>query len=117
MPADVDPHAVSGRPPETGVLCGQCDHLNPPGSRHCSVCGSHLYVACRDCGKRSPRVLARCPYCGRRLHRPPWRRWRRSLLKNRGKINPVLVVLVIVVAFIAYKVIIMLVEYRPAPPE
>jgi hypothetical protein len=117
MPAELDSNQVNGSAAEKGVLCGQCDHVSPPGSRHCTACGSHLYVACRDCGKHSPRVLARCPHCGKRLHRTAWRRWRRSLLKKRGKINPLLVALVIAFAFVTYRIIVFLVEYRPVPPE
>jgi hypothetical protein len=102
---------------ERGVLCVKCDHLNPPTSKHCTACGSHLHVACHKCGKQSPRVLTRCPHCGFRLHRSFWRRWQRRLLKRRGRFNPVQLGLAIALAFLTYKIIVMLVEFKAPAPQ
>jgi hypothetical protein len=101
----------------SGVLCAKCDHLNPPGASQCTACGSHLHVTCTGCGQRNPRVLARCPKCGRRLHRSRWRRLKRKFFNKRWKVTPLQIILLVVLVLVAYKLIILLVEYKPTAPE
>ncbi len=54
-------------PKPKGVLCGKCEHLNPPGSRVCEHCEAKLFFDCRFCGKEIQVVAPRCPHCSRRL--------------------------------------------------
>lgn len=100
-----------------GVLCAKCEHLNPASNETCSRCGAHLYLTCPKCGHANRRVSSRCTHCGMRLHRSFWQHWRRRFASGRFKITPLQIGLAIVVALVVYKIIVMLAEYSPAPPE
>ena len=60
---DVAPAPAMALPKGRGVLCSECDHLNPSGIDECEVCHRALFSICRDCGKSRPRNLRNCPSC------------------------------------------------------
>ena len=92
------------------VACHKCEHLNPVGSRCCSLCGDHLYVTCHSCGHTNERARSRCPECGHRLHRSLWRKLRRKLLPRNTKVKPWEVGLLVVAVYVTYKLIVKLSE-------
>jgi hypothetical protein len=105
---------------ERGVLCAKCEHLNPSGLLSCEFCGSRLFIKCRSCGQTNHRVAGRCTQCGHRMHRSWWRsklrRVERKIFGRRPKITWFQIALLVVSVYAAYKVILMVVEYRPAGP-
>jgi hypothetical protein len=56
---DLAPVGKAGR----GVLCAQCEHLNPQGLEKCETCNSPLFVVCKKCSTPRPQVLEQCPVC------------------------------------------------------
>lgn len=65
-PAAADPEpARAGR----GVLCPDCDHLNPAGRETCKYCSKPLLVTCTACSTVNERVLSQCRQCGHALPR------------------------------------------------
>ncbi|MBU6402489.1 MAG: zinc ribbon domain-containing protein [Verrucomicrobia bacterium] len=102
---------------QSDVVCAKCHHLNPAAQRTCEQCGSRLYITCRNCGRRNQRVASRCAECGERLHRTAWRRWLSALGARRGKVTLLQVVTAILAAYVVYRIIVMLAEYSPPPPE
>lgn len=72
---------------QKGVLCAECEHLNPPGSESCEECEANLYKKCRHCGELNQKVLSTCRSCNRSLHRRPTRKRsfsRRSRSRRRA---------------------------------
>ena len=65
-----------------GLLCVECEHLNPSGEQVCFKCGAHLYLFCDACGHRNERVYTSCRECKRPLHRSKWSRWVEKLLRK-----------------------------------
>ena len=65
-----------------GVLCGRCEHLNPPASETCEKCGEELFVACDRCGFRNERALTYCRKCRRELPLDGWMNKLRRLLQR-----------------------------------
>lgn len=59
----MDPTREKGR----GLLCKECEHLNPSGLEQCERCDEDLYVNCHRCDHRNLRIRARCERCRRRL--------------------------------------------------
>ncbi len=107
----------AGAPPkpanERGILCAKCEHLNPGDTNVCSYCGAHLFVTCHHCGHRNQRAYSRCAHCRRRLHRSLIRKWYKWMFRGQAKAKPLHFVLMIIVVFIAYKIIVHLAEYQP----
>jgi len=62
---------------DRGLLCPQCEHLNPLGRETCERCEAHLFVECARCGHVNQRVFVRCQKCHKRLHRGLFHRSRR----------------------------------------
>lgn len=52
---------------DRGVLCAECDHLNPADRETCRYCSKSLFVTCAGCSIRNERVLSQCRKCGRSL--------------------------------------------------
>lgn len=103
-------------PPSTrkkDLDCAKCGHSNAGGLNHCTSCGARLYISCHNCGHSSARIATRCGKCGSRLHRSFWRRLEKRFFGSRAKITPLQIFLLVVVSYMAYKVIIYLAEYRP----
>jgi hypothetical protein len=96
-----------------GILCAKCEHLNPPGSDVCEYCHAHLFLSCKSCGHRNERVRTRCTECGHRLHRGFFYQLRRRLTQERNRYILVYLPLTILVSYLAYRVVIFLVDYRP----
>lgn len=48
------------------VACPSCGHVNAPGARFCSDCGSRMDAAptCAKCGEQVPAAAKFCPACG-----------------------------------------------------
>jgi uncharacterized membrane protein YvbJ len=95
------------------VECAKCGHTNAPGTNHCVLCGSRLYISCHNCGHSTMRVASRCGHCGHRLHRSLWNRAQRRFFGRNPKITPFQIILLIAFVVVAYKVIVYIVEYRP----
>jgi len=58
----------------TGVLCPDCEHLNPIQLESCEHCSAGLWSNCPDCGARNRKVDPRCIKCSRRLLKGTTRR-------------------------------------------
>lgn len=58
----------------TGVLCPDCEHLNPIQLETCEHCSAGLWSNCPDCGARNRKVDPRCRGCSRRLLKGTTRR-------------------------------------------
>ena len=111
-------NSTGGAKAEPDVPCAKCDELNPSDKHVCRVCGAHLYVSCHNCGQINPRVSPRCSQCGQRLHRSFVRKWQKKFFtKTRGKISPFQIALLVIAVAVAYKIIVMIAEYRPPPPQ
>ncbi|MEY4692335.1 MAG: hypothetical protein RIT19_2660 [Verrucomicrobiota bacterium] len=72
--SDADPQSLLPRtvetPPSTrGVLCPDCDRLNPADRDACKHCSKPLRVACPSCSAGNERVLTRCRQCGQSLRK------------------------------------------------
>lgn len=107
----------SRRSKDSAVLCAKCEHLNPGGKHSCERCGAHLYIACKDCGARNPRVHTRCDNCSRRLHRSWLSRLENRVFKRGRKLTLVQLVLLAGAVVVIYQVIVRIAEYEPpAPP-
>ena len=65
--------------PQRGVLCVECEHLNPPGGQICSECEATLFAPCAACGHRNERIYTRCAGCRRPLQRSKWSQWKEKL--------------------------------------
>lgn len=52
-----------------GVLCPDCDRLNPADRPSCKYCSRPLFVACSACSSTNERVLSQCRKCGHSLQR------------------------------------------------
>lgn len=115
--SDLEHHSTSRPESRKEVVCAKCRHPNTDGSKVCSSCGARLYVTCHKCGHRMERVLARCSHCGQRLHRSTWRRLQKQFFPDQRKYKPFHFVLLVVMVYLAYKIIIRLVEYEEAPPS
>lgn len=53
--------------PEPSVKCGQCQHINPQGTKFCSECGNALKApvqSCTNCQSELPENAKFCPSCG-----------------------------------------------------
>lgn len=101
-----------------GVACPKCEHVNPAEKHTCRLCGSHLHISCKKCGARNPRVRSTCTECGQRLHRSIWKKFdRRFKNLTKGKVKVLHIALLVGAVLLAYKVIVMLAEYRPPNPE
>jgi hypothetical protein len=114
------PNSQEAAPPtkgERGVLCAKCEHLNAPELHACERCGAHLYIKCNSCGHRNPRVRSRCGECGQRMHRTFWHKWEKKILGKQRKITLYQVIFVIIAAYVAYRIIVKIVEYEPPVPE
>ena len=72
-------------PPENGraVTCYRCTHVNAPGRGTCRKCGAHLFIRCKDCGARNPRIQPLCLECGRRMHRSALSKFRAAFKRRR----------------------------------
>lgn len=57
------PAPAMALPAGRGVLCIECDHLNPTGIEECEVCHRALFSLCRHCGNSRPRNQRNCPTC------------------------------------------------------
>jgi predicted amidophosphoribosyltransferase len=87
MTTQINPENGENKPKSTrGILCAECEHLNPAGKIICNQCGGELYVTCEGCGSKTERVYSRCSQCRAHLH-PTW--WDRLVRKwfGRGKTN------------------------------
>lgn len=100
--------AETGPSAETGVVCAKCAQLNPNGRKICESCGAHLFVTCQHCGHRNQRIAPQCSHCGTRLHRSFWRRWRKKLFTDRGRLKPIHLLMMLFVALAAYVIIVKL---------
>ncbi|HOX04607.1 MAG TPA: hypothetical protein P5555_20590, partial [Candidatus Paceibacterota bacterium] len=104
---DPEPLQESTVPPyRKGVLCAQCDHLNPPGSRDCEYCHVHLWVACPHCAQETQPVFSKCIHCNSRIERH-WRRplwWKRMFYGGR-KLTISQILVIGIIALIAYLII------------
>lgn len=72
--SDVDPQSLQPRPTEIpqsarGVLCPDCDRLNPIDRQTCRYCSKPLFVDCPSCSATQERVLTQCRRCGQSLER------------------------------------------------
>jgi hypothetical protein len=61
------PAQVSG--PGPGILCVECDHLNPDGLEKCEHCESELFIQCPNCSHRNNRAHEKCRTCRSPLSR------------------------------------------------
>lgn len=52
-----------------GVLCPDCDRLNPADRPSCKYCSRPLFVACSACSSTNERVLSQCRKCGHALQK------------------------------------------------
>ena len=52
-----------------GVLCADCDHLNPADRETCKYCSKPLFVACAGCSATNERVISQCRKCGQSLQK------------------------------------------------
>lgn len=96
-----------------GVLCAKCEHLNPPGRDVCEYCHAHLHLSCKHCGHRNERARTRCRQCGHRLHRGFFFQLRRKLFQDKHRYVMVYLPFTILVAYLAYRVIIFIADYSP----
>jgi hypothetical protein len=99
------------------LICAKCEHPNPKGRNTCSECGAHLHIVCHFCGHRNERIASHCVECGKRLHRTLWRRLEKRLFRGGSKLTVWQIVMLVIAVYIAYKVIIKLVELPSQPPE
>lgn len=99
-PAELPDAKTIGSSGGLDAACPYCHRLNEPASKRCASCGERLRSSCRHCGHANPRGAKECIQCGRALHVSTWRRWRRKLLRKRGKVKPIHVVLLIIVVFL-----------------
>ena len=88
-----------------GLLCPKCAHLNPGDLKECEYCNSQLFVKCKQCGAKVQRVLSRCGVCNHRLKKSPFRKLERRMFRRSRKVTWGQFVLLLVVAFVAYKAI------------
>ena len=49
------------------ILCPVCERLNALDLERCDRCGGELFIDCRRCGARNPRVNTRCSQCQHRF--------------------------------------------------
>lgn len=49
--------------PGKGILCIECDHLNPDGLEQCEHCNANLFIDCPTCQSRNNRAHERCRKC------------------------------------------------------
>lgn len=78
MSIDREPHDESVDSAR-GVLCAECEHLNPPGTQVCGECRAELFVVCGSCGRRNERIYSRCAGCRGPLRQPRWGQWLKRL--------------------------------------
>ena len=52
-----------------GVLCSDCNRLNPADRESCKYCSRPLFVGCSTCSATNERVLSQCRKCGHSLQR------------------------------------------------
>ena len=52
-----------------GVLCPDCNRLNPADRESCKYCSRPLFVGCSKCSATNERVLSQCRQCGHSLQR------------------------------------------------
>ena len=109
-------------PPENGraVTCYRCTHVNAPGRGTCRKCGAHLFIRCKDCGARNPRIQPLCLECGRRMHRSALSKFRAAFKRPgagpgiRKRIIWAVVAAVLVAA--GYVIVIELANFKfPSP--
>lgn len=55
------PAKVSG--PGRGILCMECEHLNPDGLERCEHCEAELFIQCPSCSHRNYRAHEKCRSC------------------------------------------------------
>lgn len=93
---------------DRGVLCGKCDHLNPPGSTDCEFCHRSLFHECVHCGEPIQRGLHRCPHChGRQKKRASkHRRYLRKLTGGAFGVTWWQVLFLLVAVYITYKIVL-----------
>ncbi|MDP6794909.1 MAG: zinc ribbon domain-containing protein [Verrucomicrobiota bacterium] len=92
---------------EKGLLCLKCNHLNPRDLKQCEYCNSQLFVKCKKCGAKVQRVISKCPECRHRMHKSPFRKFKRRMFRRSKKIALGEVGIIVIVAYGAYKVITM----------
>jgi len=72
-----------------------------PEATCCEACAAHLYINCKTCGAKNPRVMETCAECGRDLHREKRKRKQHgSHVDARKSIFPVVGGLVVLLALI-----------------
>ena len=98
------------------IRCAKCDTENLVGATRCHDCGAHLYLLCQQCGRPSARSLRSCSFCGGRLGRPGWLRWRGRLF-TRFSIWEALGAVVVVAILIRILVVACRGLLGPAPEE
>lgn len=84
------------------IACAKCGHDNDPGLSHCNSCGSHLYVVCLECNRRSERTERRCAHCGARFHGSRVKREMRVAsmqVRRMGWLHFILIVAAIILGF------------------
>lgn len=74
MMSDRDSQSSATRTEETpqsarGVLCPDCDRLNPIDRDTCKYCSKPLFVDCPSCAATNERVLTLCRRCGGALEK------------------------------------------------
>ena len=114
MTTDNETDPRHGTSPSRRVLCYKCEHLNDPGEKLCSDCGSHLYISCNDCGSRNERTRSRCRECNRRLHRSIFRRFSKHFIPKR-RLAPVHMLMLAAAVLVAFGAIVFIAELRFPP--
>ena len=92
---------------EKGLLCPKCSHLNPGDLKQCEYCNSQLFVKCKKCGAKMQRVISKCPECRHGIHKSPFRKLKRVMFLRTRKITFGQMAIMVIVAYGAYKVIVM----------
>ncbi len=95
---------------EKGLLCPKCSHLNPGDIKQCEYCNSQLFIKCKKCGAKMQRVIPKCPECRHRIHKSPFRKLKRVMFRRSRKPTPAQMAIMVIVAYGAYKVIVMAAE-------
>lgn len=111
-------HNPSSTAVEAQVRCAKCGRSNNASLRYCTNCGGKLYISCKQCRHRNVRASNHCEKCGTRLHHSLFRKLSRRLnARNRFKITPLELVLLVLAVYFTYKVIVRIAEMEPPEPE
>lgn len=72
----------------TGLLCGNCKHVNPIGTLKCEQCGQELLKVCKNCGSVNFPSAQKCRKCASPFGPDLSKKKKKKIIVNELMYNP-----------------------------